>query len=160
MGEILRAANSQLTVKVIGGRNHAGPDGKPLCKKHKLAAEIASAGAEVYSSLCAKKKGKGEERCQHYARCRYIAQFTPAQVTIYPHAYLPLERMRLEPAVPDLAIIDEAFFLACIGKFEVPLSLLRAHFLGPVALRVCEAIERVVGDNHLVRFGVNRCVRP
>ncbi len=23
-----------------------------------------------------------------------------------------------------------------------------------------DALERVVGDNHLVRFGVNRCVRP
>lgn len=160
VGEILRAANSQLTVKAIGGRNHAGADGKPLCKKHKLAAEIASAGGEVYSSLCARKKGEGEERCQHYARCRYIAQFKPAQVTIYPHAYLPLQRMRLEPPVPDIAIIDETFLSACIGKFKIPVSLLRAHFLGPVALRVCEEIERAVTQalpllQHLSAAGIS-----
>ena len=49
--------------------------------------------------------------------------------------------MRLEPPVPDIAIIDETFFSACIGKFKIPVSLLRAHFLELEALRVCGAIE-------------------
>ena len=60
VGEILRAANSQLTVKVIGGRNHAGPDGKPLCKKHKLAAEIAAAGGRFTAPSAPRKRAKGK----------------------------------------------------------------------------------------------------
>src|SRR5438552_3815737 len=57
------AANPKLKLKVIAGRSHPGSDGKPLCKKHKLAEEVAKAGGEVYSSLCARKKGSGQERC-------------------------------------------------------------------------------------------------
>src|SRR5439155_16534043 len=97
-------------IKVIGGRSHPGADGKPLCRKNKLAEEVASAGGEVYPSLCARTKGKEEERCEHYETCPYIAQFTPSDVTIYTHAHLPLRRTRLESALPELAVIDEAFF--------------------------------------------------
>ncbi len=141
VGQNLRALYPKLTVKVIGGRSHPGPDGEPLCKKHELAEKVAQAGAEVYSTLCAQEKGKVVERCEHYAMCPYIAQFEPAQVTIYPHAYLTLNRMTLEPPVPAIAIVDETFFQSCIEIFEVPISLLRASFLGPLARGLCTQIE-------------------
>ena len=143
----IRCANPKLTVKVMAGRSHPGPDGKPLCKKHQLAEEAARAGADVYGSLCARKKGGGEERCQYYATCSYIGQFTPADVTIYTHAHLPLERMRLEPGVPELAIIDESFFGACIDTIEIPLSSLHAGSLGPAAALVCAEIEHAMTQN-------------
>lgn len=65
-------------------------------------------------------------------------------MTIYPHANLPLARMRLEPRLPDIAIIDESFFMSCVEKFEVSLSLLRAPFLGPVGSQLCGQIERAL----------------
>jgi hypothetical protein len=139
-----RRANPRLKVKAMAGRSHPGADGKPLCKKYKLAEEIARAGGEVYASLCSHEKGGAEERCQHYASCPYIAQFTPADVTIYTHAHLPLARMRLEPGVPDLAVIDESFFGSCIDTIAIPLSLLHANTLGPVSARVCAEIEHAV----------------
>ena len=141
VGRDLREANPQLKVNVIAGRSHPGTDGKPLCKKHRVAEEVARGGGEVYASLCARERGKREERCEYYESCPYIAQFTPAQVTIYPHAYLPLERMRLEPGVPEIAIIDETFIMSCIERFEVPLSILRSSCGGSTTLRVCAEIE-------------------
>ena len=140
--QILLAKNPELTVNVIAGRSHIGDNGKPLCKKHELAEQIARAGGEVFASLCKRKKGKADELCPHYASCPYIAQFTPAEVTIFTHAYIPPQRTGLEPGVPKLAIIDESFFTSCFDIIEVPLSLLRAPFLGPAAAPVCAEIER------------------
>lgn len=140
----LREANSELTVKAIAGRGHVGADGNPLCRKHKVAEALAAAGGEVYTSLCAREKGKQVERCKHYDSCPYIQQFGPADVTLYTHAHLLLPRMRLEPKVPDVAIIDEAFFTSCIDQFKAPLSLLRGACGGPMTSRICAEIEHVL----------------
>jgi hypothetical protein len=126
------------TVTVIAGRSQPDATGKPLCAKHKLAEDVAKAGSEVYSSLCEKKSRTNVERCQHYATCPYITQFIkPADVTIYTHAHLPLERNRLEPNVPDFAIIDERFFQSCIEVVEVPMGLLHSPSLEPLVASVC-----------------------
>jgi hypothetical protein len=138
----IRGANPNLTVKVVLGRSHKGADRKPMCKKHELAEEVASAGAEVYATLCAKNRGKpSEERCQHYDTCPYIAQFKSSDVTIYTHAHLPLQRSQLEAGVPEIAVIDESFFGSCIGTVEIPLASLCAELLGLVSARVCAEIE-------------------
>ena len=145
VGRNLLEANPALSVKVVAGRSHLGTDGKPLCRKHEIAEEVARGGGEVYPSLCARVKGKSEVRCKYYDSCPYINQFSnPAQVTIYPHAYLPLERTRLEPGVPKTAIIDETFIMSCIERFEVPLALLRAPCGGPMTSRVCAEIEHAL----------------
>ena len=137
----VQAANPQTTVRTVAGRSHFDANNKPLCKKHKLAKEVARVGGEVYSSLCARKKGSAVEQCRYYNTCPYIAQFKPAQVTIYTHSHLPLRRSRLESGVPDIAVIDESFFQACIEIVEVPIALLRAPFLGQHGAPVCAAIE-------------------
>ena len=142
-----RLKNPNLKVKVIAGRSHLGGDGKPLCKKNKMAEEIARAGGEVYSSLCARKKGSAEERCQHYATCPYIDQFARTDMTFYTHAHLSLMRSRLEPQVPDIAVIDESFFGSCIGKLEIHLSVLHGGILGPVSSHVCAEIARALTQN-------------
>ena len=139
----LREANPDITCKVIGGRGHLGTDGQPLCRKDDLASEVAAAGGDVSSALCHARGGKGESdrRCPHYDSCAYIAQFKPTQVTFYPHAYLGLERMRLEADPPRFAVIDESFFLAGVGKYSIPRSLLRAEFVGHCARTVLDAID-------------------
>jgi hypothetical protein len=138
----LRAARPELTVKVVGGRSHLAADGQPLCRKYQLAADVAAAGGDVSSALCGARKDKPEERCEYYESCPYIAQFIkPSQVTFYPHAYLALERMRLEGPPAKIAVIDESFFLSCIRNDAVPRSLLRADFVGPLAQRVLGEIE-------------------
>lgn len=144
VGERLRALNTELKVKVVAGRSHVGPDGNRLCKKHQAAEEIARVGGDVYGSLCALKNGGREQRCRHYQTCPYINQFTPSQVRIYPHAYLPLQRTRLEGDVPDTAVIDESFFMSCIEILSIQVSLMRAAFLGPLSLRLCKAIEEAL----------------
>jgi hypothetical protein len=67
--------------------------------------------------------------------------------------------MRLERGVPDTAVVDESFFMSCIDTLEVPVSLLRAAFLGPSALRVCAVIEEALTQgrplfSHLWSAGV------
>lgn len=140
--------NPSLRVVVIAGRSHPGADGNPLCRKHKLAEGVARAGGDVYGSICSKKrvvaKTTAFERCQYYTACPYIAQFRPADVTIYPHAYLPLRRMKLEPAVPDIAVIDESFYSSCIEVVDVPIRLLRAPFLDQSTAHVLAQVEHAL----------------
>ena len=156
----LQEQNPALSVHVVAGRSHPGPNGKPLCAKHKLAEDVARAGGEVYASLCRREKSKTVEQCSHYATSPYIAQFGPADVTIYPHAYLPLQRMKLEPGVPDVAVIDESFYSSCIEVVEVPIRLLRAPFLEPPTARLCGTVEQALVQGlpvfgHLLKTGLD-----
>ena len=86
---LINQFNPKCSVRVIGGRNHEGVDGKPLCSRHQIAAKITQSGQSVYTRLCVSSVG---ERCNSYIGCRYIDQFDSGRVFIYTHAYLPLDR--------------------------------------------------------------------
>lgn len=106
-----RNAGVKVRVKVIRGRGHGAPD-DPMCAKWELANEVARMGLPVTSTLCERKKDSDEnERCEHHATCRYIAQMrdTLPAVRIWPHEYLFLPRPTGLPE-PDLVIIDEQFW--------------------------------------------------
>ncbi|TXL62662.1 hypothetical protein [Zeimonas arvi] len=138
----LRGANPALRVQVISGRSHIAANGLPMCAKAQVAEEVARSGADVYASLCERKTSKGFQQCDHFASCPYIQQFrSGARVTIYTHAHLSKRRTKLDPPVPDWAIIDESFWQSCIDIFSIPISLLRAPFLGTVSRKVCLAVH-------------------
>lgn len=140
----LKKANPNLRVNVIAGRSHVGTSGVPMCAKHTVAEELARVGASIYASMCERKQGTGFQRCQHYAACPYIQQFTAAEVSIYTHAHLPLRRTKLEQGVPEFVVIDESFFQTCIEIFRIPIALLHAAPLGPVGQRICSVLEQAL----------------
>ncbi len=146
--DIVKTKFPHKTVVAISGRSALGTNGKPMCKKHKLAAEVAAAGGEVYSSLCKKEyKRKGNtvfEHCKHYTTCAYINQFEPADIAIYSHAYLPLIRSSLEGPSPDYVVIDESFFQTCIEIGETPLHLLTNPELKPEVQKVLTPLTQAI----------------
>lgn len=134
---LIQNFNPKCRVQVIGGRNHQTPGGKPLCSRYKIAAQISKAGQSVYTRLC---RTSGGDQCQFYGECPYIEQFYGANVYIYTHAYLPLDRGLLDARVPELVVIDEAFFSVCLQKFEFDISLLQHNALPAVAVSICADI--------------------
>ena len=124
--------NPACRVRVVGGRNHQPKGLKTLCHRHELAATISKAGQSVYSRLCQSSTGG---QCHAYRDCKYIEQFEFAHVYIYTHAHLSRERGRLDQRVPDLVVIDESFFSACLTKVEFNISLLRHPGLPVAAVR-------------------------
>jgi hypothetical protein len=149
--------NPTRRVKIISGRNHMQPSGEPLCKRHQLATQLSQSGLSVYSRLC---RISELEKCHHYFRCPYIAQFDYADVFIYTHAHLSLDRGMLELRVPGIVIIDEAFALACLQKIEFNISLLRHQSLPTAAVALCTEIANLLqsGDS-LYRLITNACKR-
>ena len=102
--------NPHKRVTIIRGRSYTPEDGESFCRKSKLAETLAVAHYPVYPNLCLKKVKGGQQsnRCEHYGRCPYIAQFQNADVYIYPHAYLPLRRTGLEVHRPYGVVIVSA----------------------------------------------------
>ena len=65
--------------------------------------------------------------------------------------------MSLEGPPPQFAVIDESFFLSCVGNYTISRSLLRAEFVGPLARRVLGEIEVALLHNlPLLRHLVSR----
>lgn len=142
---LFHQANPLINVRVVRGRSRVGPHGQPMCARYHAAEEVARSGVDVYTAICEREVGQRVERCSHYARCPYIQQFAgDAEVTIYPHAYLSKNRMKIEPPIPDRVVIDESFWQSCIEIVRVPVGLLYAPLLKEprmaAAAKICAAV--------------------
>ena len=144
--------NPTKRVQVIHGRNQQMEDGQHYCQKHKLAEELSHAGFSVFPNLCRQSRGRDNPplQCEHFSSCRYIQQFDHAEVYIYVHNHLGMERSMLEQHTPDLVVIDESFWSSCIHDFSISLATLRAPGLPAGAQALCnqlaEAFTRAPGD--------------
>ena len=109
----VRAAAPRLRVIVLRGRGTTDKPERALCKKTKLAEQVAKAGLNVMGTLCRLRGHGGEaaEECEFAPRCPYLAQFrdTAPAVRIMPHANLFVVRNQDLPT-PDLVVIDERFW--------------------------------------------------
>ncbi|MBK7001818.1 MAG: hypothetical protein IPH35_18125 [Rhodoferax sp.] len=139
--DLINKFNPTRIVRIISGRNHVTPGGKPLCNRHQIAARISQAGQSVYTRLCSASSG---HRCGDYDNCPYINQFNFGHVYIYTHAYLPLDRGLLDARVPNLVVIDEAFAMACLERIEFNVSLLRHPALPNAASSLCGDISNLL----------------
>jgi hypothetical protein len=127
-------------VQVIAGRGHQSNGGSALCAKHEAAAELSRAGLSVYSRLCTSPAGC----CQHLSDCAYLAQFlAPADVYIYTHAHLPLDRGFLDRTIPHTVVIDEAYFSVCLQSFSLNIALLAHPNLPAKAIPICHRLARL-----------------
>ncbi len=93
---------------------------KNLCAKNEAAEQLAKVGGGnlVFSKMCKDKEGN---ECEHFQSCQWVQQFAqPHQISVFPHAYLPLPHNKLERqlyqktgdevsqnARPDFIFIDE-----------------------------------------------------
>lgn len=138
---LIKKFNPKCVVRVIAGRSHQANGGKPLCSRHSIAAQITKAGQSVYTRLCRSSSGA---LCNSYNGCAYIDQFEFGHVFIYTHAYLPLDRGMLDARVPDLVVIDESFFSACLQEVEFNISLLCHPGLPPPASALCATVASIL----------------
>ena len=80
---------------VIQGRGKDGDKNrKPLCKKAKIAEDVAKTGLPVYKSLCYMGAGEDAEKCEFFGPCDYLWQFRdhkPA-IQIFPHSNMFTQR--------------------------------------------------------------------
>lgn len=120
--------NTNVRVQVIRGRSHSNEDHAPLCHKHKVASKLSGCGISIYNVIC--KNCDFFKKTKQHDRCGYIEQFYPdPQVRIFTHAYLPLKRGHLDLKLPDLAIIDESFYIKnMIDNKNILLSELKELF--------------------------------
>jgi hypothetical protein len=130
--ESIKTYNPNGAVSIIAGRSYDTVDRGPLCRRHKLAAEISREGQSVYTRLCKSNSG---EICHLYHGCDYIDQYSGANILIYTHAHLCLDRGMLDARVPDMVVIDESFFLTCLDTIELNGSLL-THPAIPVSAQM------------------------
>jgi hypothetical protein len=142
----IHAINPNRIVKVIYGRSSKREGAEPPCKKHKVADMLSASGYSVYPNLCFRRGSKDDPsvQCEHHDRCGYIAQFQQADVYIYAHAYLPLERGRVEGPVPYAVVIDETFWGECVKNVEVPLRLLTHPDLPVEARHLCAKVAEYI----------------
>lgn len=139
-------------VIVIKGREALDSQGQPLCIKHQLVSQLTQKGLPVYPNLCRSSQGKGKAplECNRYQHCAYIQQFGRADVYVYTHAHLPLERSELETWDPGLVVVDESFFQSCLQQLQFPLTLLLHPTLPPKAMSICGDIHQ-----HLLAYGLS-----
>jgi hypothetical protein len=143
--------NPRKRVIVIKGREALDAQKQPLCIKHQLASQLSQKGLSVYPNLCRSSQGKGKPplECSRYHHCAYIKQFARADVYVYTHAHLPLERGELETWRPSLVVVDESFFQSCLQRLEFPAGLLLHPTLPPKAALLCRDIHQ-----HVVLYGI------
>lgn len=134
--------NPHKRVVIIQGRDRLDGAGAALCFMSKKAAQLSQAGFSVYQNLCKKGQGKGIPplKCQQFETCGYIRQFTTADVYIYTHAHLRLERGALESWQPYAVVIDESFFQSCLHQIEFNIALLTHPDLPAEAQYLCREI--------------------
>jgi hypothetical protein len=144
--QTLLRLNPALRVAAIKGRDHPHDEVSKMCKKHLQASALTKAGLSVFPLLCLKSAGKESPpiKCDSYDQCPYIAQFAPAEIYIYTHAHLTLERHVLEKRVPYGVVIDESFFRACIDIQTFPASLLSHPQLPDAAKPLCKSLEDAI----------------
>lgn len=117
-----------------------------MCMKAAMAEEVTRAGQAIFPNLCRQSQGQGlaPVACQHYEHCDYIAQFKLAEVYIYTHAYLGLERGQLENWVAADVIIDETFFQSLIEKITFDISLLSHPSIPGAAASLCADVAKAL----------------
>lgn len=154
--DLILQVNPAKRVQIVRGRSFEVQPKVHLCARHLLADDLSKAGVPVYQNLCSKRQGPGlpPVQCLHYKSCGYIAQFGTADIHIYTHAHLALERGALEPPVPGIVIIDESFFQSLIEKITFPISLLTHPRIPPAAQQLCAdvAAELTAGRRLRARF--------
>lgn len=102
--------NTNVRVQVIRGRTHSDKDNQPLCHKHDVVSKLAGSDISIYTNIC--ETCDFCKKTEQHDRCSYLEQFKDdTQVRIFTHAYLPLKRGYLDSKFPDLAIIDESFYI-------------------------------------------------
>lgn len=150
--------NPSKRIQIIRGRDAEVQPGVHLCVRHVQAAELSKASVAVYQNLCSRSHGAGAPptKCQHHGHCQYIAQFQHADVYIYTHAHLALERGVLENWLPAEVIIDESFFLSLIQTVMVPIALLTHSAMPAPARSLCAdtATALVAGISLQPRFAL------
>jgi hypothetical protein len=129
-------------VQLIYGRTYEISPGVSMCSRQSMADAVSKAGLPVYQNLCSRSQGPGQppDQCPHYQKCAYIDQFRPADVYIYTHAHLRLERGPLEQWWPREVIIDEAFALGMYERIEIPLALLTGPQVPAAARTLCQDV--------------------
>jgi hypothetical protein len=144
--QTLLRLNPALRVAAIKGRDHPHDEVSKMCKKHLQASALTKAGLSVFPLLCLKSAGKTSPpiKCDSYEQCPYIAQFASANIYIYTHAHLTLERHILEKRVPYGVVIDESFFPVCIDILTFPASLLSHPHLPDAAKPLCKSLEDAI----------------
>jgi hypothetical protein len=113
-----------------------------LCKRHVAAEALSKAGLPVYPNLCKRSQGPGSPpvKCAHYDHCDYLAQFQTADVYIYTHAHLPVERGRAETWLAREVIIDESPLMGLIETVKMPFALLTDPRIPAVAKSLCSDV--------------------
>jgi len=137
--------NPKKRVKAIVGRDQPSQQTTPMCIRHATAAKITAAGQSVYPQLCHSGGPSSTALvCQHYDTCAYIAQFSSAEVYIFTHAYLPLDRGMLDREMPAVVVIDESFFQTCLETISLNIQLL-VHTMIPIDARsLCSDIAAAI----------------
>lgn len=135
----VRAAAPYAKVQIIHGRGHEIQPGVHMCMRHTMAENLSQAGIAVYPNLCMKQDATTLQTasCPHYQGCSYLQQFDTADVYIFTHAHLRLERGRLECWQPREVIIDESFVMGMYELVRMPASLLTHALVPPKAQALC-----------------------
>jgi hypothetical protein len=138
--------NPDKVVSVIYGRSAVREGREPPCRKHELAEQLTEHGFSIFPNLCLYNSGneKPAIACEHWDSCAYINQFDRADVHIYTHSYLPLGRNLLQDRIPDVVVIDESFWAACIEEVRIPLALLTHQSLPETLSQVCTALSHAI----------------
>lgn len=116
--------NAKLNIEVIRGRTYSDEEtgGVAPCKKSALIESIQRYGYNIYKDVC--------KDCEFFSppeQCDYLRQFDDAtQVRIFTHKHLPLSR-GLDNKMPDLAIIDESFFIDMIDIKETTINRIKRY---------------------------------
>ena len=126
-----KLSNSQVTSKIVMGREQPDGAGQSMCRKPTLAREISKLGYPVFPIICmgrtVPRDKYSAECCEYFRECSYLKQFeTNEQILIYTHAYLPLPRNNKETIRPSLVVIDESFLSTCLESYSFPRGELRA----------------------------------
>lgn len=138
--------NPTRRVAVIRGRDFELQPGLHLCQRQAEAAMLTSSGISIFPNLCLRRNGPGQppDLCPNYGGCGYISQFQNAEVRIFTHAYLPLNRGILDEAMPSVVIIDEAFHSSLINDITVPLALLTGPGVPAPAQQLCRDVVAAI----------------
>lgn len=112
-----------LHVRVILGRSAKGDDGKPMCRKPKLAERVGKLGMNVKKAICK----NAEQQCEHYGKCPYMRQVdgldSGGVIILMAHSYLFTDPPDGVPAA-DLVVIDESIVLGSLEHKSLnPLEL-------------------------------------
>ncbi len=138
----ISAFSPHARVRVIYGRGHEISAGVRMCARHSMAEHLTRAGVAVYPNLCSRGDSNSNQvdECPHKNGCFYLDQFGNADVYIFTHAYLRLDRGRLEQWHPYEVIIDESFVMGMYERVSIPLSLLTGSQVPPEAQALCRDV--------------------